>query len=61
MIELLCPFGAGRHKLKPWQEVQTGRSGFACVHCSKTWEHVSWWPHVVATYDLPAKHEKIGK
>jgi hypothetical protein len=36
--EKLCPYGDGRHKRRPWHEKATGRSGLACVRCSKTWE-----------------------
>lgn len=48
----LCPFNDGRHKLKPWQERGTTRSGMACVRCSKTWEHVdrqmvATWPTLI--------------
>lgn len=35
---VLCPFGDGRHKLKPWAGDR--RSGVACTACHKTWEHV---------------------
>jgi hypothetical protein len=34
----LCPFDEGRHRLKPWREKETLRSGFSCVRCHKTWE-----------------------
>jgi hypothetical protein len=45
----LCPMpGDGRHKLKPWSGYR--RSGFACVACSKTWEHVG--REMIATWDL---------
>jgi hypothetical protein len=60
VTEMLCPLGDGRHKKLPW--AGDGRSGFACVRCSKTWEWVNVSPdHVrcVPTYDLPRDSDGV--
>jgi hypothetical protein len=50
----LCPFGDGRHKLK------VAQWGFACAHCSKTWEWVG--DELVETYILhPGAPEELTK
>lgn len=54
MSEPLCPFGDGSHKRRVW--AGEGRSGFACVRCSKTWE---WFDRTLfPTWPL---REEIGR
>lgn len=55
MTDLLCPFGDGRHKRRPWHDAEGGRSGLSCVRCHKTWrfnedrELVPTWTQAMIT------------